>query len=180
MNDQERTTQEALLKAAEELFAERGFADVGNREITARAGANLAAIKYHFGSKHGLYEATVRRVFDNPDYHQVWELLHEEPHDREDAIRRLAAFLHRLLLKLLADEEIDSCAKIMMREALRPSESIGEIIAEHHQPYDEWLGRMLLAIAPDLSRADSLIAGWSVLGPIYHLYLFQLPSPSEA
>lgn len=46
-----------ILSAAARLFAERGMAGVGLREITAAAGVNLAAVNYHFGSKERLLEA---------------------------------------------------------------------------------------------------------------------------
>lgn len=46
-----------ILAAAARLFAERGLAGVGLREITAAAGTNLAAVNYHFGSKEKLLEA---------------------------------------------------------------------------------------------------------------------------
>ena len=46
-----------ILTAAARLFAARGLAGVGLREITAEAGVNLAAVNYHFGSKEGLLEA---------------------------------------------------------------------------------------------------------------------------
>ncbi len=43
---------ERLFLAAEALVAEHGFEAVSSRDITARAGANLAAINYYFGSKN--------------------------------------------------------------------------------------------------------------------------------
>jgi AcrR family transcriptional regulator len=47
-------TRNAILVAAERLYAERGFADVTLRDIVATAGVNLAAVNYHFGSKDEL------------------------------------------------------------------------------------------------------------------------------
>jgi len=47
-------TRQAILEAAERLYAERGFADVTLRDIVAAAGVNLAAVNYHFGSKDEL------------------------------------------------------------------------------------------------------------------------------
>ena len=44
-------TVERILDAAEQLFAERGFAETSLRLITSKAGVNLAAVNYHFGSK---------------------------------------------------------------------------------------------------------------------------------
>jgi AcrR family transcriptional regulator len=54
-------TKQALLDAAERLFAERGFAATSMRDIAARAKANLAAANYHFGGKRGLMEAVLER-----------------------------------------------------------------------------------------------------------------------
>jgi AcrR family transcriptional regulator len=52
-------TREALLAAAASLFAEKGFEKVSLREVTGRAGANVASVKYHFGSREGLIDAVV-------------------------------------------------------------------------------------------------------------------------
>lgn len=53
-------TQIKLIEAAEREFAERGFHGASIREITARAGANVAAVNYHFSSKEGLFIAMIR------------------------------------------------------------------------------------------------------------------------
>jgi len=55
-----QATRERLLDAAEMLFAERGFSAVSSRMITEEAGANSAAMHYHFGSK----EILVRAIFE--------------------------------------------------------------------------------------------------------------------
>src|ERR1700689_677128 len=55
-------TRTRILDAAERLFAERGFRGTSVRAITALAGANLAAVGYHFGSKAELVAAVIRRV----------------------------------------------------------------------------------------------------------------------
>lgn len=57
-------TRTQLLDAAERLFAERGFRGTSVRAITDLAGANLAAVGYHFGSKAELLSAVVRRVVE--------------------------------------------------------------------------------------------------------------------
>ena len=53
-------TAESLLHAAQELFAERGYDGASIRAITARAGANLGAVTYHFGSKEALYHGVIQ------------------------------------------------------------------------------------------------------------------------
>ena len=52
-------TRTALLHAGRELFARHGYDGASIRAITARAGANLGAVTYHFGSKERLYEAVL-------------------------------------------------------------------------------------------------------------------------
>jgi AcrR family transcriptional regulator len=54
-------TRERLFLAGERLFAERGFDGVSVRDIVQEAGANLAAISYHFGSKGDLFLEIFRR-----------------------------------------------------------------------------------------------------------------------
>ena len=55
-------TRTKILDAAERLFAERGYRGTSVRAITDLAGANLAAIGYHFGSKAELLAEVARRA----------------------------------------------------------------------------------------------------------------------
>src|ERR1700694_3056663 len=48
-------TREKLLEVAEQVFAKHGYQAATIREICVRAGANVAAVNYHFGDKLGLY-----------------------------------------------------------------------------------------------------------------------------
>ncbi len=57
----QKDTSKAILDAAEQLFSERGFAETSLRTITSRAGVNLAAVNYHFGSKKSLIHAVFAR-----------------------------------------------------------------------------------------------------------------------
>jgi len=48
-------TRERIFRAAERLFAERGFDGVSVRDIVQAADVNLAAVSYYFGSKSELW-----------------------------------------------------------------------------------------------------------------------------
>jgi AcrR family transcriptional regulator len=57
-------TRTQILDAAERLVAERGYRGTSVRAVTDLAGANLAAVGYHFGSKAELLAAVARRVVE--------------------------------------------------------------------------------------------------------------------
>ncbi len=60
--DPERSRQ-AIMDAAEALFAERGYDATSLKEVGERAGTSRATPAYFFGSKDGLYEAVLNRAF---------------------------------------------------------------------------------------------------------------------
>jgi len=55
--------KEKLLTVASEVFVEKGFRDATVAEICARAGANISAVNYYFGSKETLYQEAWRYSF---------------------------------------------------------------------------------------------------------------------
>lgn len=57
-------TAAALVTAGREMFGRRGFDGASVRAITRRAGANLGAVTYHFGSKDALYRAVVASALE--------------------------------------------------------------------------------------------------------------------
>ena len=56
-------SRDAILEAAEELFAERGFEATSLAEVGLRAGVSRATPGYFFGSKAELYRAVLDRAF---------------------------------------------------------------------------------------------------------------------
>jgi AcrR family transcriptional regulator len=55
-------TQAAVLQAARELFAEKGYAGTGTEEIVARARVTRGALYHHFRDKAGLFRAVMQAV----------------------------------------------------------------------------------------------------------------------
>ena len=60
----ERTsaTRRALLDAARDQFAERGFSGTGREQVAAAAGVTRGALYHHFGTKEGLFRAVVEEL----------------------------------------------------------------------------------------------------------------------
>lgn len=57
-------TRQRLLDAAEWLFIEQGYEAMSLRHITTKAGANLAAVNYHFGGKEALVQELLSKRLD--------------------------------------------------------------------------------------------------------------------
>lgn len=53
--------REAILNAAEQLFAVSGYAGTSTRAIARKARVNIAMLSYYFGSKHELLYAVIER-----------------------------------------------------------------------------------------------------------------------
>lgn len=99
-------TATRILLAAEQLFAERGFAETTMRQITAAADVNLAAVNYHYGSKHGLIEAVATRFLD-PLCSRLEHLVAERSSADSGSIgvEELIEILMRALLEAREDRE---------------------------------------------------------------------------
>jgi TetR/AcrR family transcriptional regulator len=64
---QAASSRDKILDVAEALFARRGFAGVGLREVAERVGLGKSSLFHHFKSKAELYLAVLRRVFERID-----------------------------------------------------------------------------------------------------------------
>lgn len=60
--EQSRETRASLLAVARELFAQRGYADVGTEEIVRAAGVTRGALYHHFAGKRELFEAVYEQL----------------------------------------------------------------------------------------------------------------------
>src|SRR5262245_4827530 len=66
MSRQQRSevTRHRVIDAAIEAFGMEGFERTSTRALVERAGTNLVAIHYHFGSKEALYRAAAQHMAD--------------------------------------------------------------------------------------------------------------------
>ena len=79
-------TRERILKAAQRLFAERGYRDTTVRAVVVRARVNQAAINYHFGGKDGLYREVLRATIRALTEHQLAHADEMKGMSRENAL----------------------------------------------------------------------------------------------
>jgi AcrR family transcriptional regulator len=174
VSDRAATTRESLLDAAERLFAAQGYDAVGIREISAAAGVNLAAIKYHFGSKRELYLETVLRAMERQGGSTPWAMLEALPRSRAAAARLLVRFVRGFVESILASPELGVCGQLMLREAMCPSEAIDAVVTEFTRPHQELLIGLVGVLRPELDRRAQELAAHSIIGQVLH-FMIQRP-----
>jgi AcrR family transcriptional regulator len=85
-------TRDALLRAARELFAERGYSAVGTEQIVERAGVTRGALYHHFRDKRDLFRA----VHDEME-RELMQVIGERMGEREDPWELLVTGLRAFL-----------------------------------------------------------------------------------
>jgi AcrR family transcriptional regulator len=88
-------TSVKILDAAEASFAEHGFAATSLRDITTKAGVNLASVNYHFGSKEALLASVLKRRFGPVNEARLALLTHLEADSAGDPT--VEGLVHALL-----------------------------------------------------------------------------------
>jgi AcrR family transcriptional regulator len=83
-NSSGAATRAKLLRTAERLFAKNGIDGVSVRDITGTAGANSAAVHYHFGSKQDLIAAILHRRLEGLGVRRAQLLDQLEAHETPD------------------------------------------------------------------------------------------------
>src|SRR5215216_5840788 len=86
-----------IMEAAEELFAEKGFAGTSVRDIAEVASVNLAMISYYFGSKDKLMEAMFKH---KGEYYRV-QLQNLIQDDNKSSIQKIEKFIDDYIDRIL-------------------------------------------------------------------------------
>jgi AcrR family transcriptional regulator len=119
-------TRQRLIDAALKIFGEYGFDGASTRMLADAAGANLAAIPYHFGSKEGLYRAAAEFIVEKsgreirPTVEKIELAMQRKKLSRREATAHLHELLERFSAIVIGSEFADSFASFVMREQLQP------------------------------------------------------------
>jgi len=140
-------TRERLLDEASKAFSESGFRNTTVAEICRRAGANIAAVNYHFGSKEVLY----REAWLNAHRH----MLEAFPPDGgvsadAPAEERLRGRIRSLLQRALSEEGLEF--RIMNHEMATPTGLLGRVFQDSIRPLAEAMETIIVDLLG--GRAD--------------------------
>ncbi|MFF3661843.1 TetR/AcrR family transcriptional regulator [Streptomyces olivochromogenes] len=164
-------TRDGLQTAALELLAQRGQEGVTLREITDRAGANVAAVSYHFGSLKALCDSAIEHALERYLDAQIQEL---DPLGSTSTLQELAAAFARPMVRALAAGGQDlAVMRTVARVGIDPPEGWERLNGKFDQSRREAL-RVLTANLPGVDEQELIfrtrcaagLLNWLALAPI--------------
>jgi AcrR family transcriptional regulator len=171
VKQRDRETRERLLKAAAQLFADRGIKKVTVRDICRAARANVAAVNYHFGDKTGLYG-------------EVLQLAIETMRATTDAAReagaglpacdRLREYIKVSMCRAMSSGNVTWISRLIHREMTDPTPTFDTIIDQAFRPRVDDLSAMVAEILecdPDDARVSQCVAS------IHAQWMLFVPNP---
>ncbi|OHV04939.1 TetR/AcrR family transcriptional regulator [Mycobacterium talmoniae] len=149
-------TRQLLIEVAGALFAEKGYAATASKEITERAGTNIAAVNYHFGSREGLYIAVLeevdRRLID-------LDVLDDVQRSSQTAAQKLGRVIDTILSG--AAERSGWPVTLWAREILNPSPQFAVMLRDGVMPKFDILGSIvseITGITDDATILEGIVA----------------------
>ncbi|MGB7055133.1 MAG: TetR family transcriptional regulator [bacterium] len=86
-DDQHKVAKQRIFESALALFARKGYAGVGVREIAKKAEVNISMINYYFGEKAGILKAIINECYDR--YFRTIKPVGDEDLPIEEHVRKM-------------------------------------------------------------------------------------------
>jgi len=141
--DHESETRRRLLDSAGEVFSDRGFRDATIREICTRAGANIAAVNYHFGDKEGLYREVLRYADLCAAAIKPLQAQLADPGSGLSARDKLHLFIRGYVAAMVESGKVSWHNRLIAREMLEPTPALDLIVEQNIRPRSEMVAGIL-------------------------------------
>ena len=155
--------KQRLLLAAEEVFADKGFAAATIREITDRASVNIAAINYYFGDKERLYLEAVKYAHAC----SAKDLPLPAMPEGTPPVEKLKLFIRAMATRMTQPTR-PSSLRLMMREMAQPTAAAKEVVRDYIQPMAFELRAIVRELLPHESESQVHMVGFSIIGQILY------------
>ena len=159
--------KQAILLAAEMLFAKRGYHAVTIRQIAEEAGVPLALVDYYYGPKHELFEA----IFEH------WSPTIEErlsgleaavQAEGPELLRNIVEAFVQPVLRMRSSAEGEFYALLVARELSYASPEADRVLRKHFDPLARAYIQALQIAMPHVSVGDAAWAYQFALGALLH------------
>jgi AcrR family transcriptional regulator len=166
LNERMQDTPGRLRDAAERLLAERAAARISLRDITEAAGANVASVGYHFGSKDALLDEVVRHALTE-GYEQQRARLSQLPDDAGlDEIVRAWVFPTFTAQADERDERSRRRSQVLRNALTGPSPAVAALLAEMAAPVQQQLLDRIARHVPYVSSDELWVRHTAVLAAL--------------
>jgi len=132
-------TRGRVVRAAGEVFGRHGFDGTTIRQITKRAGVNVAAVNYHFRDKAELYLRVLREAKGLCSELGTMEF----PGEPEEQLRGM---IFAFVRGLLDPERPAWHRQVLMQEMMRPTPALDLIVREMTEPIHRRLRAIIATI----------------------------------
>lgn len=151
----QRDTKTRILDAAEILFAENGYKRTSIKALASRARVNLAAVNYHFGSKHALVEKVIERRLSliNDKRMETFQRIEEEAarSGRPPSVPGLLRAFIEPVFTVTDTLKKEGCFLLIEGRAFAETDhAIRDIFIRHFKPAFTRLAGLMQAALPEL------------------------------
>jgi len=149
-----------LLKAAGQVFAEKGYEGGTVREICERAEVNIAAPNYYFGDMERLYIETVKSAcLEQAEQFPIPEWPPGTP-----PARKLREFILAFCRRMLGESEMPWKRQLFLREMAQPTAACAELVRDSIRPTAAILGAILQELLPETPEGKRWLVAFSIVG----------------
>ena len=171
MKQRDLETRDRLLKAAAQLFADRGFKKVTVRDICRAAKANVASVNYHFGDKTGLYREVLQLAIDTM---RATNDAAREAGRGCAADERLRRYITVSMCRAMSSGNAAWISRLIHREMTDPTPTFDAIVEQAVRPRVDDMAAIvadLLDCDPDDARVSQCVAS------IHAQWMLFVPNP---
>jgi AcrR family transcriptional regulator len=146
-------TRRRILDAALEVFAAEGYEGASTRLLAERAGVNLPAIQYYFGSKEGLYRAVIDSIIEHTEAEmaplaiRVKAALARPDTPREELLELLCLMLEAFVALVSNGKQIEAKRLFFARAEVEDTPGLERLhesgMRQIFQPCLDLIGRLL-------------------------------------
>ena len=160
----EDDTPSRLLRAAREVFSDVGYQAATIREISERAGTNIALVNYHFGDKLELYVEVMRQAIHSAENKAIRDALKKNA-PPEEILRNV---VRAMLQKPRADGS-NQGLRMTLLEFTEPTPALSRIIDEAVRPvHNRLLKTVGTIVGLPADHETTLLCTHSILSQIVH------------
>jgi AcrR family transcriptional regulator len=172
-SQQAEQTRAALIRAALQLFGQRGFDGASTRDIAAAANANIGSIAYHFGGKEGLRLACAGFIVETIQRIAGPAIAAGASGDGQSgeaaATAQIDMIVQRMVGFIVAQPEAGEIVQFVLRELSHPTAALDAIYSGVFEPVHRRLCAIWAAATGEAAEAEETrLRVFAIIGQVVY------------